>query len=135
MRFNDALDSLNGKGLNGNHPHDLKAMNGNGSHNGVIEDGSETSSFAMLGPSTPKSSYQGHDREEVTRILMQALSDMGYHKAASTLESESEYALESQDVSQFKIAVLQGDWRKAERLLLRLSLRENADAKVSTRTC
>ncbi|RPA72278.1 WD domain-containing protein [Ascobolus immersus RN42] len=84
----------------------------------------------MLGASTPKSSYQGHDREEVTRILMQALSDMGYHKTASTLESESEYTLESQEVSQFKIAVLQGDWRKAEKLLKRLNLREDADVNM-----
>lgn len=62
-------------------------------------------------------SWFGHDREEVTRILIQALGDMGYDGAAGTLSAESGYELEGPLVAAFRNAVLQGDWVKAEVLL------------------
>lgn len=61
--------------------------------------------------------YLGHSREEVTRILIQALSDMGYHGAAESVSRDSGYELESNTVSAFRTAVLDGSWARAEELL------------------
>lgn len=61
--------------------------------------------------------YFGHDREEVTRILIQSLSDLGYNGAAGTLSRESGYELESPTVAAFRNSVLQGEWAEAESLL------------------
>ncbi|KAM5442190.1 hypothetical protein MferCBS31731_002564 [Microsporum ferrugineum] len=62
--------------------------------------------------------YRGHDREEVTRILIQSLYELGYHQAASTLTAESRYELESPGVAAFRAAILDGNWNEAERILL-----------------
>jgi hypothetical protein len=61
--------------------------------------------------------YFGHDREEVTRILIQGLDDLGYRSAAATLSRESGYDVESPAIAAFRSAVLQGDWAEAEALL------------------
>ncbi len=61
--------------------------------------------------------FFGHDREEVTRILIQALSDMGYHAAAESVSRDSGYELENPTVVAFRTAVLEGSWGKAEELL------------------
>lgn len=66
---------------------------------------------------TKNSTFYGHDREEITRLLIQALSDLGYHGAASRLGEESGYELESPSVASFRHAVLQGEWLEAESLL------------------
>lgn len=65
----------------------------------------------------PRPTYFGHDREEVTRILIQALSDLGYENSAGNLSQESGYELESSSVASFRHAVLQGEWTHAEELL------------------
>lgn len=62
--------------------------------------------------------YFGHDREEVTRILIQSLYDLGYSGAAATLSRESGYELESPAVAAFRSAVLGGQWTEAEKILL-----------------
>ncbi|KAI5364966.1 Putative WD40/YVTN repeat-like-containing domain superfamily [Septoria linicola] len=62
--------------------------------------------------------FFGHDREEVTRILLQTLSDLGYRDAAKQLSKESGYELEIPSVAAFRNAVLSGDWDEAESLLL-----------------
>lgn len=61
--------------------------------------------------------YMGHDREEVTRILIQALADMGYHSAADSVSRDSGYELENPTVAAFRTAVLDGSWSQAEALL------------------
>ncbi|KAI0525339.1 WD40-repeat-containing domain protein [Xylaria bambusicola] len=61
--------------------------------------------------------YFNHDREEVTRILIQALSDMGYHSAAQNVSESSGYELENPTVASFRTAILEGDWVEAEELL------------------
>lgn len=63
-------------------------------------------------------SYFGHDREEVTRILIQSLYELGYNGAASLLSKESGYQLESPAVATFRGAVLAGRWAEAERILV-----------------
>ncbi|KXX74493.1 WD repeat-containing protein 26 [Madurella mycetomatis] len=65
----------------------------------------------------PPSSYFGHDREEITRILIQALDDLGYHAAAQSVGEESGFEVESRDVAAFRQAVLEGSWSRAEELL------------------
>ncbi|MCJ1424008.1 hypothetical protein MMC29_001895 [Sticta canariensis] len=62
-------------------------------------------------------SFFGHDREEVTRLIIQGLTDLGYHASADRLSQESGYEVESPTVAAFRYAVLQGDWREAESLL------------------
>ncbi|EDO01314.1 hypothetical protein SS1G_03788 [Sclerotinia sclerotiorum 1980 UF-70] len=78
--------------------------------------GSSTNGHSATGIK-PASTYFGHDREEVTRILIQALSDLGYKGAAGALSQESGYDLESPTVAAFRNAVLQGEWAEAEELL------------------
>jgi hypothetical protein len=63
------------------------------------------------------SSFFGHDREEVSRIIIQALNDLGYTDAASRLVQESGYELESPSVAAFRHAILEGEWSEAEALL------------------
>ena len=62
-------------------------------------------------------SFLGHDREEVTRLLIQGLGDLGYHSAANRLSQESGYEVESPAVAAFRNAILQGQWTEAESLL------------------
>lgn len=64
-----------------------------------------------------RSPFYGHDREEVTRILLQSLSDLGYGRAAKLLSEESGYELEIPSVAAFRAAVLCGEWEEAEALL------------------
>ena len=66
---------------------------------------------------TKNATFYGHDREEITRLLIQTLSDLGYHGAAGKLGEESGYELESPSVAAFRHAVLQGEWLEAESLL------------------
>jgi len=53
----------------------------------------------------------------VSRLLIQALSDLGYSSSADALVQESGYDLESPTVAAFRNAVLQGEWADAELLL------------------
>jgi len=61
--------------------------------------------------------FYGHDREQVTRILIQGLSDMGYGNAAEALSQESGFDLETPFTSAFRLAILTGDWMEAETLI------------------
>jgi hypothetical protein len=92
--------------VNGHTPGNL---NGSGSSftNGAVK---------KLSPVRPPT-YRGHNREEVVRILIQGLLDMGYSDAASVLSGESGYELESPLVAAFRSAVLDGAWSEAEAIL------------------
>lgn len=85
----------------------LKSSSTNGSW--LTETGARTGSH--------KTTYMGHDSEEVTRLLIQALSDMGYNGIAKSLSRESGYELENPTVAAFRAAVLSGGWAEAEELL------------------
>jgi hypothetical protein len=94
------------------------ATTSNGTHktafepvNGSAQNGKEPERSRQ--PTT----YLGHDREEVTRILIQALSDMGYDTAAESVSRDSGFELESSTVAAFRKAVLDGAWARAEELL------------------
>ena len=92
------------------------SSNGHVEPNGVLQlpqtNGTQPTASESLPPT-----YYGHDREEVARILIQGLDDLGYHSAATSLSDESGYKLETKYASAFRNAVLQGDWTKAETLL------------------
>lgn len=83
----------------------------NGSSNG------DSQLNGSLKSPTSLPSYFGHDREQVTRILIQGLYDLGYTGAASALTRESGYELESPAVAAFRSAVLNGEWSEAENIL------------------
>ncbi|GMG16886.1 unnamed protein product [Aspergillus oryzae] len=91
------------------------SLNGQASHassNGDLQTNGVQKSSAV------PPSYFGHDREEVTRILIQSLYELGYNGAASLLSKESGYQLESPAVAAFRGAVLAGRWAEAERILV-----------------
>ncbi|RXG43677.1 hypothetical protein VDGE_01283 [Verticillium dahliae] len=110
---------------------DARTSNGTSrpSHNGASTAESTTSSangiykatIATNGASAASrlasSSYHGHDREEVTRILIQTLADMGYQSAAESLSHDSGFQLESKTVGSFRTAIIDGVWDVAEELL------------------
>ncbi|KAK7998778.1 hypothetical protein PG991_014453 [Apiospora marii] len=82
--------------------------------------GTQKAALATNGASKSRmpETFFGHDREEVTRILIQALSDMGYQTAAESVGRDSGFELESPTVASFRTAVLDGAWGAAEDLLL-----------------
>ncbi|KDN53451.1 WD40 repeat-like protein [Tilletiaria anomala UBC 951] len=58
------------------------------------------------------------DAREFVRLTLQSLRDLGLESAAKALEQESGVTLEHPSINAFRGAVLTGDWRNAERLLL-----------------
>ncbi|EUC36917.1 glycoside hydrolase family 1 protein [Bipolaris zeicola 26-R-13] len=94
-----------------------KHANGS-SHNRTESNGSYANGGPVAnGGSSVPATFFGHDREEVTRILIQSLTDLGYHSAASALCKESGFQLEGPTVAAFRSSVLNGDWEEAEELL------------------
>ncbi|ORZ03909.1 WD40-repeat-containing domain protein [Syncephalastrum racemosum] len=61
-------------------------------------------------------------KEELVRLILQSLTDLGYNDAAQILQRDSNIGLEEENVSQFRTSVLEGDWRTAESLLPTLTL-------------
>lgn len=93
-----------------------KIANGD-SHPKAESNGSFTNGHSAANGASHPAPYRAHDREEVTRILIQSLTDLGYHGAAGTLCKESGHQLEGPTVASFRNAVLKGDWAEAETLL------------------
>lgn len=103
--------STNGSSQNGSSPQTNGSARSNGETNGFHGNG-----FAGA-VAVDTSPFYGHDREEVTRILLQSLSDLGYQGAAEQLSRESGYQLEIPSVAAFRTAVQLGEWEEAETLL------------------
>lgn len=90
----------------------------NGAHkDGLATNGSANGEKQSSRQALSNSTYHGHNREEVTRILIQALADMGYQGAAESVSQDSGFNLESPTVAAFRSAVLDGSWVEAEQLL------------------
>ncbi|KAH7341082.1 WD40-repeat-containing domain protein [Rhizoctonia solani] len=93
--------------------------------NGVATNGKESSSssLALVQPAW-STLYEdsAHDREQVVRTILQALRDVGYTEAATTLEHESGYRLESDDVAQLRHSITAGLWDQAPAFLRRLGV-------------
>jgi hypothetical protein len=93
-----------------------KTSNG-ASHARTESNGSYTNGGPVANGNAISTTFYGHDREEVTRILIQSLTDLGYHVAAGALCKESGFQLEGPAVASFRSSVLKGDWDEAEELL------------------
>ncbi|EST05149.2 WD40 repeat [Kalmanozyma brasiliensis GHG001] len=98
-----------------------KSESSNGSSNGhrngkaaapTVDEYADVSAFAPLFPGS------SIDRRELVKLTLQSLREMGYDAAAKTLENESGVTLEHPSITAFRTAVLSGDWRNAERLLI-----------------
>ncbi|KAI4194518.1 MAG: hypothetical protein LQ350_007725 [Teloschistes chrysophthalmus] len=97
-----------------------KSSFSNGTNSHIPSNGTSSLQKNALSSSMARSSrdsFYGHDREEVTRLIIQGLHDLDYHGAANKLSEESGYEVESPVVAHFRHAVLQGDWAEAEILL------------------
>ncbi|TKY89293.1 hypothetical protein EX895_001824 [Sporisorium graminicola] len=75
----------------------------------------EYADASVFSPLFPGSSI---DRRELVKLTLQSLREMGYDAAAKTLETESGITLEHPSITAFRTAVLSGDWKNAERLLI-----------------
>jgi hypothetical protein len=93
-----------------------KTSNGD-AHTRTESNGSYTNGGPVANGNAVSPTFYGHDREEVTRILIQSLTDLGYHGAAGMLCKESGFQLEGPTVASFRSSVLNGDWAEAEELL------------------
>lgn len=125
MRAEGESSSSNGTSRpfpNGSGPSPLHKAAVSNSANGmrkspVATNGNSNTNGHLAANGKLNSSYFGHDREEVTRLLIQTLTDMGHGNVAANLSQESGYDLESPAVAAFRTAVLQGEWAEAEDLL------------------
>ncbi|WAR56506.1 hypothetical protein PtB15_7B355 [Puccinia triticina] len=62
--------------------------------------------------------------QEIVRLLLQSLKEIGYPAAAMTLEVESGFSLDpSPEITSFRQNLLNGKWREVDALLLREYLR------------
>ncbi|KAF5358519.1 hypothetical protein D9756_001366 [Leucocoprinus leucothites] len=93
---------------------------GNGTGNGVTKHGKAPAVAPVTLPGTLLYDDSFIDREELVRLTLQLLRDVGYIESAATLEAESGYDMESLQVSQFRRYILDGMWSKAEAILSRL---------------
>ena len=124
MRTDHAQQSTNGVQLS---PRSLKngsSVNGHSSPNGVSE-GYTNGIRGGAGDDKPTEFY-GHDREEVTRLLIQGLGDLGYEQSAQRLSQESGYEVESSAVAAFRASILNGDWSNAEAVLFKKDTRRSS---------
>lgn len=64
-----------------------------------------------------ESSFFGYSKEEVTRLIIQSLQDLGYASSAERLGQESGFNVETVAISELREAILQGTWSAVERLL------------------
>lgn len=72
-------------------------------------------------------SYRGYNKTEMTRLLLQALGDLGYKDTADELEKESHVSLESPHVAKLRQAVTSGQWDEAERYFDSVQLRDGTN--------
>jgi WD40 repeat protein len=121
MRRDDKSKGVmsNGYSISSNGSTPKKSITSMNGHSPAINGSSPSISNGTKGRiSTRSPYYRNHNREELTRILIQGLNDMGYTTAANTLCKESGYELESNSVAVFRNAILEGDWPMAESILL-----------------
>ncbi|KAL5604207.1 hypothetical protein BROUX41_002189 [Berkeleyomyces rouxiae] len=92
----------------------------------------DSSTPLSLSPAAARPQYYEHDREEVTRILIQALGDMGHEKIAQDLATESGYQLETPNVSTLRASILDGSWTDAEKMIGEAYIQESLLDKSSS---
>ncbi|RUS21775.1 hypothetical protein BC938DRAFT_475356 [Jimgerdemannia flammicorona] len=72
---------------------------------------------------------KGVRTQELVRLMVQSMHDMGYSEAAAALERESGFMLETSSIRQFREGVLTGDWQSVETLLSVLELDQELEIK------
>ncbi|KAF0462334.1 WD40 domain-containing protein [Gigaspora margarita] len=108
-----------------------KKENGVGSStNGVSTTSNGSSQIITNGQVSALTSPQNPRREELVRLMVQAMQDMGYSKSATQLEKESGFLLESSAVAKFRDGVLKGEWDLVESLFPTLELDQNQDIVI-----
>lgn len=133
----DAETSPNGtsrvvsNGSHGQPPGSSAASTTNGTLKAASSNGTSRRNGKEVAKETP-SDYHGHDREEVTRILIQALADMGHRSAAESVSQDSGFELESPTVAAFRASVLGGQWDEAEKLLFGDAAATSSDPSSQT---
>ena len=60
-------------------------------------------------------------KDELVRIMMQALAKMGMERTLHTLKEESNISMEKDSMVHLRTAVLQGDWNEAVEVLRLIS--------------
>lgn len=70
------------------------------------------------------------ETQEITRLMIQALGDMGFTDTMKCLSKESNVQVESPQVLEFRNAVLGGDWSHAEVSLQHLELSDQESLPV-----
>lgn len=73
--------------------------------------------------------YFGHNKNEVSRLIMQALIDLGHSEIALEMEKATKLDIELPIITRFRSAVLGGDWDLCESLLAGIQLRHNVYPK------
>ncbi|KAH3688839.1 hypothetical protein WICPIJ_000174, partial [Wickerhamomyces pijperi] len=59
------------------------------------------------------SSFPQINQTEVTKLIIQTLTDLGYHKASDSLKKESGLSIESPDINEFINCLKDGEWIQA----------------------
>lgn len=85
-------------------------------------DAAEGSSKRRIRPGQSQAKRMPIQREEIVRIMLQGLRDMGYEQAADVLEAESGFQLSGRAASDFEAAVLGGRWSEAIELFSQLGV-------------
>lgn len=62
-------------------------------------------------------SYNGFDRQEVTKLITQACYDLGYKDVANELEDQSGYKLETDEIKKLRQMVISAEWDQVEVLM------------------
>ncbi|KAK9448428.1 WD40-repeat-containing domain protein [Limtongia smithiae] len=110
---------------------DLTPRNGDASSSSVDDEASSKSNGmhngGVLNDLATDSDYCGSSRLETTRLIIQALHELGYTHAASALEAESNCSIESNEVVELRAAVLSGRWTESERLLGAVELKPDTN--------
>lgn len=105
----------------------LQSLKGKALHSLANGSGSNDCNSSSTGLSSEL--YFGHNKDEVARLIMQALIDLGHADIASSLEKKTGLAIELPVMSHFQSAIIEGRWDLAEALLDQIQLRPNVDCK------
>ncbi|OMJ82457.1 hypothetical protein SteCoe_16866 [Stentor coeruleus] len=69
-------------------------------------------------------------QKELVRLMVQALYDLGYNKAAEQLEVDSGVQLEAIDVKNFREGILSGNWDLATNIVPTLEITQKNEQKI-----
>ena len=95
-----------------------------------IDGGGEASANKNISSSSSPVLLGGMHSNDIVRLLVQTLRDLGHVKSASLLEEESGVILEEPVVVDFKTSLYRGEWDRALSLLEALDVNSQDDLRV-----